>query len=95
MSKFPLYDDVVSTMNGNESEITKAHCTTINRLPYEHLIIIYLLILHHYIIHNGNTSKLPYSCRTISNGKGVTFKLDQLPSDIQKIIVAYLTRSGK
>ena len=89
MSLLPLYDEVISQMDGNETILSQSHCSTIARLNQEHLNIIYLLILHHYL-KSGKTD-LPYGARTISNGKGVSFrKLSQIPDDLQKIIYRYL-----
>lgn len=89
MSLLPLYDEVVSQMDGNETILTQTNCSTITRLNQEHLNIIYLLILHHYV--KSGKKDLPYGARTISNGKGVSFRrLNQIPDDLQKIIYRYL-----
>ena len=106
MSLFPLYDQVVAEMDGTETSLNKNHCTTITRLNQEHLNIIYIIILHHYLKtkilspkfkkkeeKQGNLNKvdLPYGSRTISNGKGISFRrLSQIPEDVQKIIYRYL-----
>lgn len=97
-----LYDEIVSKLDGTETGLEKIHCATITRLNQEHLNIIYLLILHHFIndpknnkndnTKNNTNSDLPYNARTISNGKGILFKkVGQLPMNIQKIIHRYLT----
>lgn len=92
MSLFPLYDQVVNQMDNHETVLNQSHCTTITRLSQDHINIIYLIILHHYIKNKSNKTDLPYNGRTISNGKGITFrKLSQLPDDLQKIINRYLT----
>jgi hypothetical protein len=92
MSLFPLYDEVVSKMDGTETALVKSHCTTITRLNQEHLNIIYLIILHHYIKSGYNQNDFPYGGKTISNGKGISFrKLGQIPDELQKIIYRYLT----
>lgn len=79
-------------MNGQETVLNQSHCTTIAKLPQEHLNIIYLLILHHWISHGKNKVDIPYNGKTVSNGKGITFrKLSQIPDDLQKIINRYLT----
>jgi hypothetical protein len=92
MSKFPLYDELVSKMDGTEISLNKNHCNTITRLAQEHLNIIYLIILHHHhVTNNNNINEIPYGGKTISNGKGVIFKkLSQIPVDAQKIIYKYL-----
>ena len=95
MSLLPLYDEIISRMDGTEKELDKDHCSTITKLDQNHLNIIYLLILHHYIQNTqSNVTKidLPYNSRTISNGKGIIFRhLGYIPVDLQKIIFRYLT----
>lgn len=91
MSLFPLYDQIVSQMDSKETVLNQNHCTTIARLSQDHINIIYLLILHHYTKTKPTKSDLPYGAKTISNGKGITFRrLNQLPDDLQKIIYRYL-----
>lgn len=91
MSLFPLYDEVVSKLDNTETSLNQTHCTTITKLTQEHINIIYLLILHHYIKHKPGKMDLPYGSRTVSGGKGISFRrLSQMPEDIQKIIYRYL-----
>lgn len=87
---FPLYDKILKSMDGTETGLNQKHCSTITRLSQDHLNIIYLIILHHYLKTN-KPSELPYGCKTISNGKGIIFrKLNQIPEEVQKIIYRYL-----
>ena len=91
MSLLPLYDEVISQMDGNETVLSQTHCSTIARLNQENLNIIFLLILHHASQNGKNKSELPYGARTISNGKGISYRrLNQVPDDLQKIIYRYL-----
>lgn len=91
-SLFPLYDEILSKLDGKEEVLNQTNCTTITKLDQEHLNIIYLLILHHHTINGNNKGDIPYGGRTISNNKGITYrKLSQLPDDLQKIISCYLT----
>jgi len=93
MSLFPLYDEVVSKMDGTEKVLSRIHCNNINKLRVEHLENIYLLILHHYYNKTGmnRSDNLPYCAKTVTKGKGVQFKkLSQIPSNLQKIIFKYL-----
>lgn len=88
---FPLYDEIIKKMDGSETCLTKTHCTTINRLDQNHIDIIYLIILHHYSINKSGRNDLPYGSKTISNGKGITFRrINQIPDELQKIICRYL-----
>ena len=96
MSLFPLYDKILAKMDGTETCLNKSHCTTITRLNQDHLNIIYIIILHHYVTNNPGNHDLPYGSRTISNGKGISFrKLSQIPEDVQKIIHRYLKTVSK
>lgn len=91
MTLFPLYDEIIKKLDGTETVLSNSHCTTITRLKQENLNIIYLIILHHYVLNNGDKSKLPYNCKTISNGKGIYVKkANMLPDDLQKTIYRYL-----
>ena len=91
MSLFPLYEDVIRRMDGTETVLNKTHCTTIARLDQNHLDIIYLIILHHYMITRPGKYDIPYGGKTIANGKGITYrKLNQIPDDLQKVIYRYL-----
>ena len=40
-SLFPLYDTVVSKMDGKETRLSKSNCTTITRLSQDNLNNIY------------------------------------------------------
>lgn len=79
-------------------------CATINKLPSEHLLMVFLLVLHHGIKENSDivdviipTLKgksrqihLPYSGRVLDSGKGVIYKMSSLPEDLRKIIYCYI-----
>jgi beta-N-acetylglucosaminidase len=88
---FPMYDEIISKLDGTELCLNEEHCATITRLGQEHINNIYLIILHSYLLTNPTKSDLPYGGKTISNGKGINFKkLDQIPESVQKIIYRYL-----
>jgi hypothetical protein len=91
MSLFPLYDEIVRRMDGTESSLNKSHCTAIARLEQDHLDIIYLIILHHYVSSKSGKYDIPYGGKTIANGKGISYRrINQIPEDAQKIIYRYL-----
>lgn len=92
----PLYDEVIKAMDGTETVLNKTHCNTIARLDQENLNIVYLIILHHYILNNPNNYDIPYGGKTIANGKGITYRrLNQIPDDLQKILYRYLDLVSK
>ncbi len=83
-------------MDGTETNLTKSHCTTIARLDQEHLNIIYLIILHHYVNSKPGKYDIPYGGKTITNGKGISYRrLNQIPEEVHKIIFRYLEMVSK
>ena len=88
-------------MDGSEEPMNKKHCTTITRLPQNHITIIYLLMLHYwYKNHKDNTSikkgDIPYNGRSLTkNNRGLSFKLHNIPEGLQKILVKYLETISK
>jgi hypothetical protein len=52
---------------------------------------IYILILEYYLSQNKNVTDIPYNGKSATKeNRGVTFKVAQLPEDLQKIIVRYI-----
>ena len=92
-----LDDDLISK---NWSHI----CAVINKLPSDHVHVIFLLILHHGITNNPSLTDrltpslkgksrqiyLPYSGKVLDSGKGAIYKMSSLPPDLQKIIHTYI-----
>lgn len=63
----------------------------------EHSTMLYALILHHYIVNdasapNRSSPYHPYRYKLMGNGKGVTFTVSNLPTSLQGIIAAYVSR---
>jgi len=77
-----------------DENINKQIWTSINRLPTKYTEFIYFIILHHYLTENGSAS-LPYFCKIQPGGRGVIFNVDNIPLELQKIILAYLVRISK
>ena len=92
MSLFPLYDEIKKQMTGAEKCLSRTECASITRLDQEHINIIYLIILHHYIQnHPDKVGNIPYNGRIINKGRGVFYKnLAKFPKEVQKIISKYL-----
>ena len=95
MSLFPLYEKIVNSIEEDEEPLNNKDCSIITKLPNEHIEIVYLLILHHWILSNKNRAtalkkETPYNSRFIAKNRGLTFKLNNLPVDLQKIIHKYL-----
>jgi len=79
-------------------------CGIVNKLPSDHILLIFLLILHHGILENPRMKKmipptlkgrsrninLPYSGRVLDSGKGVIYKMSACPEVLQKIIYCYI-----
>ena len=91
-----LYDKIKTNLNGSEKTMTKKQCTMITMLPQEHLSVVFLLILHHWCLTNKDKIShlrkiFPYNGKTITkNKRGMTFRLQHIPIDLQKILVKYL-----
>jgi hypothetical protein len=93
-----LYKTVVNSLDGTEELLTSEHCSKISMADGEISEDVYLLILCHYYINNEesknaliNGKELPYSSKTITkDGRGLNFKVAQMPEDLQKIIVRFL-----
>ncbi len=79
-------------------------CGIINKLPSDHILLIFLLILHHGVLENPKMKNLipptlkgrsrnihlPYSGRVLDSGKGVIYKISKCPEELQKIIYCYI-----
>lgn len=93
-----LYKKVVSCLDGTEEMLNSEHCSKISMSDGEIAEDVYLLILLHYFENNKNSKEaliigkeFPYSSKTVTKeGKGVNFKVAQIPEDLQKIIVRFL-----
>jgi hypothetical protein len=94
---------VDSTSFENMGEKWKLFTTSVTQLNETECTDIYLLILHYYLLHEDTTEKekktlskskgkanrLPYNGKTFDMGKGVIYQIDQLPIDLQKMILTY------
>ena len=90
-----LYKSVISQLDGTEDILTGDVCSKISMMSGEVSENVYLLILCHYSDETNKDSllegELPYASKTVSkNGRGVIFKLHNLPEDLQKIIYRYV-----
>lgn len=80
--------------------LEKNDCATINSLSQEHLEMIYVLILHHSMILKSKSSEIPFSGKIMGKGrggegKGIIYKVNDLPNDLQQIISGYLDEISK
>lgn len=93
---FPLYDELLE----RSKDIKLSHemvCSTVIKLPLEHLNNIYLLIIHHSNITKApSKTEMPYSgkcikkCSKTGSKLGAIIKIVSLPDTLLKIIQAYL-----
>lgn len=81
-------------------------CSTINKMSNEHCTVIFILILHHYLTSGHiNSSKknliemlekrtlsrvVTYRGKVMKSGKGIMYKINDLPIDLQMIIEKYI-----
>jgi hypothetical protein len=110
-----LYNQLASSPSTISTEDLLSVTKILNNIPMSHMDNIFMLILHHYSLNNGqkisyignfnfnddgalktlipNLNNLGiYGLKFNSVGKGLSFKLDNMPPDLQKIIVGYLSR---
>jgi hypothetical protein len=105
-------DEIYKEMLVKSSELDKETivdkwvnvCGIVNKLSPDHILLIFLLILHHGILENprmktlipptlkgrSRNINLPYSGRVLDSGKGVIYKMSVLPEELQKIIYCYI-----
>ncbi len=98
--KFNLYDILKAQVQEGfqpGAEIANNLFLNIASLPPKHMEIVYVLIIHHYIItQNENLNKplvLPYDGSVLPGGKGILLKQEQLPVPLIKIITIYLNKA--
>jgi hypothetical protein len=84
----PLYD----TLDSDKTLIDiSTICRTILLLDNEHTRNIYAIILHHYILENGNIPNAPpYRGAVFVGGKGIKFTWSDLPDKLQLVIANYI-----
>lgn len=103
-----LYDQL--ERDSQNIEVTNEKWTevsaTINKLPLEHLCLVFALILHHYITKDSGklieierlaeAGKLInlYGSKLVAGKKGPMFIIDRLPTNLQKIIIQYVSIAG-
>ena len=93
-----LYKKVVESLSGNEELLDNEYCSKISMLSNEIAEDLYLLILNYYVENNKeyndiliNKQEYPYNGKTVTKqGKGLNFKVNDIPEELQKILVRYL-----
>ena len=93
-----LYNLTVKAMDGSEELLTADHCSKISMMDENMAEDIYILILQYFVSKNKdykqdliNGKEIPFSGKFLTkDGKGVNFKVSQIPEDLQRIIVRYL-----
>ena len=96
-----LYDSLKALVQAGfqpPAEIADNLFLNIASLPPIHMEIVYVLIMHHYIItQNENLNKplvLPYDGSVLPGGKGILLKQEQLPVPLIKILTIYLNKAN-
>ena len=86
--------DISKFLDGTEELLTADHCSKISMMDEKMAEDIYILILNYY---SGNEKDLiegkeiPFSGKFLTKeGKGLNFKVSQIPEELQRIIVRYL-----
>ncbi len=82
-----------SNVQNDEIEYNKSTiCATIGKLPQEHLEIVFLLMIFHAHLNQDvkTIEDIPYLGKPMSSGKGIIYKMEQVPINLQKILYVYL-----
>lgn len=90
---FPLYDQLKARTEPIKSDDWKKLCAIINNLPDDQLEHIYALMIHHAMCETNppyDVRKPPYNGKTFESGKGIVFKLNSIPAELQNIIGHYV-----
>ncbi len=94
LPEFELYDKLVLSINNKpiESYVINSICSTIGRyLSLEHREMLFLIIYHHYQLHNNKSKKMcPYNGNIYPRGKGASFNMNYFPEDLLHIIIRYI-----
>jgi len=96
---FPLYDDLCREAQSEKGAVIDAQqvCLTINGMNQEHARIIYMLLVHHFILSGGSLNPnrpVPYEADTFEGGRGLSQIMMKLPTLLQQIIARYVKRAG-
>jgi len=95
--EFPLYDELVKRAE-TQAPSSEVWSYMMN-LPTELTEIVFALIWHYASLHGAlptqvRTSKrfaLPYTGKLFEGGKGVVFRLDDLPTDLKALLAVYVS----
>jgi hypothetical protein len=94
--EFPLYDELVKR-SATETP-SQSVWNYIMNLPSEPTEMLFALIWHHAALHNAlptqsRTAKkfaLPYQAKLFEGGKGVVFRLEDIPQDLKALLSLYV-----
>lgn len=96
--EIPLYDKLLDLSKQKKTTVSLDNISNIldNMLPEQGEEIL-LLIIHYYNSNNTNldnfskSKKLnyPYGIKVLNGGKGISFNIYDLPSELQSIITEY------
>lgn len=94
---FEIYDNLLHEINtttsggSSISDVGKLS-NILNGLPREHSEIVFALIYHHSLVENKGVTfqKTPYSGMPVHGGKGIIYKIHNLPPRLISIISAYV-----
>lgn len=93
---FPLYDELLASPPYTGPDLWHY----MMNLPLEHLEPLFALMWHHATLHNAlpapvrnaKRSPLPYQGKLFEGGKGVVFRIPDVPEDLKQVMHAYLAR---
>lgn len=93
MSLLPLYDNLLmSSCENITPSLMKITSQKLNNLNESGIMEVSLLILHYLYKNCENLnlkSKLPYGIKIGASGKGLSFSLQSLPLELQRVLCEY------
>lgn len=93
MSILPLYEKLLATSSETISDAQrKDTCHKLNKLGAVNMEEVSVLIIHYLVKSIGETyfkSKIPYGIKIGFSGRGLSFHLDALPLELQRVLCEY------
>lgn len=90
MQQCPLYDSLLEYSRTTSDMSPKTLCTTLSSLSKEDSELVYSLMYHHSIINHLPIDDNLFKSRNISSSGGLLMNLNNIPLDLQKILVSFV-----
>jgi len=93
-----MYQKICKMMDGTEELLNRDNCSKLSMMDEKMTEDIYIIILQYFTSKNKGYKQgliegkeIPYSGKPLTKiGKGLNFKLSNIPDELQKIIYRYI-----